>query len=60
MPIRVLWGKLGVIEMMFKPLRDWREVARGVRGRVLDYGHLLPEEALEAKLRDLRRFLARV
>jgi hypothetical protein len=53
-------GKLGVIEMMFKPLRDWREAARGVRGSVLDYGHLLPEEAPEAKLRDLRRFIAHV
>jgi hypothetical protein len=53
-------GKLGVIEMMFKPLRDWREAARGVRGSVLDYGHLLPAEAPEAKLRDLRRFIAHV
>jgi hypothetical protein len=46
--------------MMFKPLRDCREVARDARGRVLDYGHFLLEQAPEAVLRDLRRLLARV
>ena len=60
MPVLVLWGKKGVIEMMFKPLSDWREVAKDVRGRSLDCGHFLPEEAPEAVLRELRRFLARV
>jgi haloacetate dehalogenase len=45
---------------MLKPLRDWREVARDVHGRTLDYGHFLPEEAPQTVLRDLRRFLARV
>ena len=60
MPVLVLWGKKGVIEMMFKPLSDWREVAKDVRGRALDCGHFLPEEAPAAVLRELRRFLARV
>ncbi len=60
MPVLVLWGKRGVIEMMFKPLRDWREVARDVRGRALECGHFLPEEAPQAVLRELRRFLASV
>ena len=46
--------------MTVKPLRDWREVARDVRGRVLDYGHFLLAQAPEAVLRGLRRFLARV
>jgi haloacetate dehalogenase len=45
---------------VFKPLCDWREVARDVRGRVLECGHFLPEDAPRAVLRDLRRFLARV
>jgi haloacetate dehalogenase len=60
MPVLVLWGKLGVIEKMFKPLADWREVATYVRGRSLDCGHFLPEEKPEDVLRELRRFLARV
>ena len=58
MPVLVLWGKHGVIEKMFKPLADWREVARDVRGRALDCGHFLPEEKPDEVLRELRRFLA--
>ena len=57
MPVLVLWGKKGVIEAMFRPLSDWREVARDVRGRSLDCGHFLPEEAPEDVLHELRRFL---
>jgi haloacetate dehalogenase len=58
MPVLVLWGKHGVIEAMFKPLADWREVASDVRGRALDCGHFLPEERPMEVLRELRRFLA--
>ena len=57
MPVMVLWGKQGVIERMFRPLRDWREVAGDVRGRALDCGHFLPEEAPQETLREIRRFL---
>jgi haloacetate dehalogenase len=59
MPLLVLWGKRGVIERLFDPLRDWREVARDVRGRSLDCGHFLPEEKPRDVLAELRRFLAR-
>jgi haloacetate dehalogenase len=58
MPLLALWGKRGVIERYFHPLRDWREVARDVRGRALDCGHFLPEEAPRETLAELRRFLA--
>jgi haloacetate dehalogenase len=58
MPVLVLWGKKGVIEAMFRPLSDWREVARDVRGRSLDCGHFLPEEKPDDVLGELRRFLA--
>jgi len=58
MPVLVLWGRQGVIERMFDPIRDWREVARDVRGRALDCGHFLPEEKPIEVLRELRRFLA--
>ncbi len=57
MPVQVLWGKQGVIERMFKPLRDWREVASDVRGRALNCGHFLPEEAPQDVLLEIRRFL---
>ena len=59
MPVLVLWGKQGVIARMFKPLSDWREVARDVRGRAIDCGHFLPEEKPVEVLTELRRFLAR-
>jgi haloacetate dehalogenase len=58
MPVLVLWGRHGVIEAMFKPLADWREVATDVRGRSLDCGHFLPEERPDEVLQELRRFLA--
>jgi haloacetate dehalogenase len=57
MPVLVLWGKHGVIERLFDPLNDWREVARDVRGRALDCGHFLPEEKPAEVLTELRRFL---
>ena len=59
MPVLVLWGRQGVIERLFDPLRDWREVARDVRGKALDCGHFLPEEKPREVLAELRRFLAR-
>jgi haloacetate dehalogenase len=59
MPVLALWGKMGVIEQYFQPLKDWREVAKDVRGRALDCGHFLPEEKPEEVLRELRRFLGR-
>lgn len=60
MPVLALWGKHGVIEKLFDPMRDWREVAKDVRGRALDCGHFLPEEKPAEVLRELRRFLAGV
>jgi haloacetate dehalogenase len=60
MPVLVLWGKRGVIERFFDPLRDWREVARDVRGKALDCGHFLPEEKPREVLREIRRFVGRL
>jgi len=59
MPVLVIWGKQGVIEAMFDPLRDWREVATDVRGRALACGHFIPEEKPQELVAELRRFLAR-
>ena len=57
MPVLALWGKRGVIERHFNPLRDWREVAKDVRGKALDCGHFLPEEKPLETLAEIRRFL---
>lgn len=57
MPVLVLWGKQGVIERLFDPLKDWREVATDVRGKALDCGHFLPEEKPREVLAELQRFL---
>jgi len=60
MPVLALWGAKGVVARTFKPIRDWREVAKDVRGKALDCGHFLPEEKPEDVLRELRRFLGAV
>ncbi|GAB97642.1 DNA/RNA endonuclease G (NUC1)/pimeloyl-ACP methyl ester carboxylesterase [Kineosphaera limosa] len=44
-PLRVLWGRHGVVEQLFDPLTLWRAVADDVSGEALDCGHYLPEEA---------------
>lgn len=60
MPVLALWGAKGVVARTFEPVRDWREVAKDVRGKALDCGHFLPEEKPAQVLRELRRFLAGV
>lgn len=59
MPVLALWGKQAVVEAQFDCLADWRAVAKDVRGRALDCGHLLPEERPAEVLREVERFIAR-
>lgn len=56
-PLRVLWGKHGIIERCFDPLAEWRAVAERVDGEALPCGHYLPEEAPDAVFRHIIRFL---
>jgi haloacetate dehalogenase len=49
-PMRVLWGRDGVVHRCFEPLLEWRRVADDVDGCALDCGHYIPEEAPEALL----------
>jgi haloacetate dehalogenase len=44
-PLLVLWGERGVIQRCFRPLDEWRRVARQVEGHALPSGHYIPEEA---------------
>jgi haloacetate dehalogenase len=57
-PLLVLWGEKGVVGRLFRPIEDWRDKARDVRGRALPCGHFLPEEAPEETLGELLRFFA--
>jgi haloacetate dehalogenase len=52
-PMLALWGDRGVVGKVVDPLAEWRRVARDVRGRALDCGHYLAEEAPEALLAEV-------
>ena len=56
MPLLAIWGRQGVIEALFDPIEDWREVATNVHGRALQCGHFIPEEKPKELLAELRRF----
>lgn len=55
-PVLALWGGLGNLEEWYDVLGIWRDWAREVRGRPLDCGHFLAEEAPEETFSELRAF----
>lgn len=56
--MRVLWGRQGVIELLFDCLNDWRAVSDGkVEGYVVESGHYIPDEVPEEVLRNILEFL---
>lgn len=55
-PLRVLWGEEGVIEKSFKPLDEWRRVARDVSGRKVPAGHYIAEEVPDELLAEILAF----
>lgn len=57
MPLRVLWGKHGLVNRCFDPLNDWREVAMDVSGRPVDSGHYIPEEIPEELTKEILEFM---
>ena len=57
-PLLALWGEEGVVHRCFKPLDEWRRVARAVQGEALPCGHYIAEEAPEALLARVQPFLA--
>ena len=56
-PVMALWGAMGIVELCFKPLDEWRRVADDVRGRALPCGHYIPEEQPEALLHELEELI---
>jgi haloacetate dehalogenase len=57
-PTLVLWGEQGAIQKCFKPLDEWRRLARQVEGESLPCGHYIAEEAPEALLTKVLPFLS--
>ncbi len=57
-PVLALWGRDGKLEEWYDVPAIWRDWAGDVRGRALDCGHYLPEEAPEATHAELRAFFA--
>ncbi len=55
-PLRVLWGAEGLIEKCFKPLDEWRRVARDVSGRKVPAGHYIAEEVPDELLAEMLAF----
>jgi len=55
-PLLALWGTKGVVNRLFDPIADWKSVARDVRGRALQSGHFLAEEAPAETLAELLAF----
>lgn len=56
-PLLVLWGARGFVGRNYDVLALWREKAVDVRGRALDCGHFLPEEAPSEVAGCLREFI---
>jgi haloacetate dehalogenase len=59
-PTLVLWGTRGSVARVDGVLDVWREWADDVRGRALDSGHFLAEEAPDATCDELLGFLGEV
>ena len=57
-PLLVLWGAKGVMERRYNVLATWRGRAVNVRGKALDCGHFLPEEAPQETVTALLDFFS--
>ncbi len=56
-PLLALWGAKGAMHQLYDVAETWRERAKDVRGKALECGHFVPEEAPEALLAELLPFL---
>ncbi len=57
-PVLALWGRNGKLDLWYDVLGVWREWADDVRGRALECGHYLAEEAPDATYDEFARFFA--
>jgi haloacetate dehalogenase len=54
--VLALWARRGFLEGHYDVLEVWRGWAEDVRGRSIDSGHYIPEEAPEETLSEVRAF----
>ena len=52
-PLMVLWGAKGAMHRIYDVLGTWQDQGVDVRGRAIDSGHFLAEEAPEQTAREL-------
>jgi len=57
-PVLALWGRRGSLEKWYDVLAIWRAWADDVRGRGIDCGHYLAEEAPDETYADLLAFFS--
>jgi pimeloyl-ACP methyl ester carboxylesterase len=60
-PVRVLWGKYGVIEKCFDALAEWRAVSDAgvaVEGQAVESGHYIPEQIPEDVVATIQDFFS--
>lgn len=57
-PLLALWGARNYLDAWYDVLAVWRDWADDVRGRAIDCGHYLPEEAPEETLAELLAFFS--
>ncbi len=57
-PTLALWGRRGALDKWYDVLAIWRDWADDVRGRALDSGHYLAEEAPDETYAELRAFFS--
>ena len=57
-PVLALWSAQGSLQSWYDVLAVWREWADDVRGKAIDCGHFLAEEAPDDTYAELRTFLA--
>ena len=55
-PVLALWSRQGPLQDWYDVLAVWQDWADDVRGRGLDCGHFLPEEAPDETYRELHAF----
>tara|TARA_B100001540_G_C15303759_1_gene416023 strand:- start:8 stop:556 length:549 start_codon:yes stop_codon:yes gene_type:complete len=56
-PIQVLWGKKGVIEKQFKPIKIWQKYSnKKVSGFAINSGHFIPEQNPKETINKLTKF----
>lgn len=56
-PMLALWGQQGAVGKCFDPMAEWQTLASDVRGKALECGHYIPEEAPDALLAEVGAFL---